>query len=104
MNGRHPIEGKLSREIVPYIVSADRLGNIGLYRAHQFYAWSHDLLAALTGYGIVHPLLQRLASPGGDQQLAGQLKDSGPLAIPLGVCAAFLWAVLKVYVTREEGE
>jgi hypothetical protein len=103
MTTDHPLVAKLRRDILPYFVSGERLARLPLYRAHRFYSYSHDLFAAAAGFGLTHPLIQTL-SAGSTASLPATLGGNGPFAVALGGVAALAWAVLKVYVGREDAE
>jgi len=69
MQGIHPVERKLEQSILPYFVSAEKLRWQPFYLAYSFYIYTHDLLAALVGVGVSHPLLRVFV--GGESSVGG---------------------------------
>jgi hypothetical protein len=98
----HPVAQKLRQAILPYLISATALKWRPLYVAHFVYVYTHDLLAALAGFGISHPLAKLITGESND--LPKALEGMPPWLKVLTVTAIVLWAILKVVVTRENGE
>jgi len=92
---------KLANEVIPWIVSAEKLSKKRLYVAHSTYVWSRDLLAAVSGFGISHPLAGVLT---GDASLGDSIAAMPKWLAVITLLSALIWAVLKAYVTRDEGE
>ena len=96
------LEKKLRQAIIPYVILAERLKWRALYLAYTVYAYSHDFLSALAGAGISFPLT-RIAT-GKNIDLPSSIQEMPmPLAITT-VLSVFGWIVLKVIVTRNDGE
>jgi hypothetical protein len=95
--GQHPIEIKLRRDIVPYLVSSDQLKWQPVHVAYFLYARLGDVLAALAGAGLSHPLLEVMQDKGAVSASNLTWRTPAALAILLG------WALLKVMATSNDG-
>lgn len=106
----HPVRRVLRRDVLPYLISAQRLKRQWFYTLHTVFGYTTDLVVALAAVGISTPLLA-LAGTISDTQ-----KEVGGGAIPgiLGGLPAWLviptgigiltWILLRVTFNREDGQ
>jgi hypothetical protein len=98
----HPVKSKLEI-ITRYTVSARHIKRGWFYILFSFYTWTSDLIVALAGIGIAHPLLTRAATASAQSPTPQAIPLTANSLLSYGVILAVVWVVLKVIVTRENG-
>lgn len=93
---------KLAHEILPYVISAERLRRVPRYVAWYTFTWVRDILAFLSGTGAAgHTTWKAVA---GDAPLPPTLVGLPTgIAVVIAVVAA-AYAVLRAIVARDDGE
>lgn len=108
----HPVKRKLSRDILPYVVTAKRLHRQWFYRLHLLFGYTTDFLVALTAIGISSPLFAFFisASESGENhktELASITKEIGllpPIVYYPIIILVLVWIILRVAFVRENGQ
>jgi len=106
----HQVEHKLKYEIVPYLLTADRLRTWRPLRIYTFYVYFGEVFVLLAGFGLANPIMTFLTNgsvnnvtQASDKLTVIHFLGSGYAAL-VGICLLLGWGVLKFYVRREELE
>jgi len=107
----HAVEHKVRYEIVPYLVTAERLKLWPPLRIYILYAYLGEFFILLAGFGIAGPVMNFL-NPAGAQSSTGKNSVIDSLVHFLGsgyllIAALSLlvaWGLLKFYIRTEELE
>jgi len=102
----HAVERKLRYEMLPYLVTAQRLKAWPPMRIYATYLYAAELFVLLAGFGVATPVMRFLSgNPAGSgdakQQTIVEFLGSGYMAF-LSLVLLVIWGLLKFYVKTED--
>jgi hypothetical protein len=101
------VEQQLRSHILPFVITAERLGRFPGYFSFRIYSYLKDFLTAVAGAGILPPVLNALAKIVGGEGGGGSALEVAKVPpwlswIALGVAVTLIG--LRVYFSREDVE